>query len=243
MITSRFGCLLDCRMLLTPRHVIRSHLKNIHNGGALFVHKSTQRSPLSPQAFTAKQTAILTKSSGLKNMKPVGSEGKKRKQPLPPGNDFSTSVFYDPVVHRFRNIMMRYGNKHISRRLLDDAFELIKIKQLEKRANSSEFVETDPLKIFHIAMENAQPVIGAKTMKIRSGKIKVPFPLTASRKQFLAVNWFVEMAQELPNDYMHRQLSCVILDAYKNEGLVIKKKVQFHKLAEANRHLAHYRWW
>lgn len=159
----------------------------------------------------------------------------------------STSIFYDEVVSKFVNCMMHGGKKTASERVITDTFETIKKIQLDKyrKAENKGEIETDPLKIFHKAIENAKPVLGVQTMKKKGKNFQVPYPLPDNRRRFLAIKWFITIARNRPGNStpMSNKLSKEILDAYRNEGAVIQKKIDYHKRAELNRAFAHYRWW
>ena len=162
---------------------------------------------------------------------------------------FTTSIFYDEVVKKFVNCMMHGGKKTASEKVMTDTFEVIKKIQLAKRNKSDSKdaidVETDPLKIFHQAIDNAKPVLGVQTMKKKGKNFQVPYPLPDNRRRFLAIKWFITTARNRPGNStpMSEKLSKEILDAYRNEGAVIQKKIDYHKRAELNRAFAHYRWW
>lgn len=163
-----------------------------------------------------------------------------------PESYFSSSIFYDELVNKFVNCMMYDGKKSVSQKLMNDTFEKIKKIQLERyhKTKNAE-LELDPLKIFHVAMENAKPVLGTQTMKKKGKNFQVPYPLPENRRRFLAIKWFLTSARNRPGNStpMSEKLSKEILDAYKNEGTVIQKKTDFHKKAELHRAFAHYRWW
>ncbi|KAL7989454.1 hypothetical protein Chor_012120 [Crotalus horridus] len=126
--------------------------------------------------------------------------------------------------------------------------EAIKRKQLAKYHEADEEmkekIECNPYKIFHQAIENCQPVIGLAGI-IRGGKrYQVPTPLKISRRRFLAMDWMITECRENKHrrTFMPEKLSNELLEAFNNSGNVIKKKHELHKMAEANRAFAHYRW-
>lgn len=158
------------------------------------------------------------------------------------------SAFHDELVNKFTNCMMWDGKKSVAREIMRSAFERIKEIQLEKKHKSSEpeKVETNPLTIFYTAVENSKPIIGCQTMKKGGKNYSVPTPLPDSRRRFLAIKWLITAARDQsgPRDArMYNKLAKELLDAYNNEGAVIKKKTELHKVAEANRAFAHFRWW
>lgn len=204
------------------------------------------------QKQSREEFEIITKSSSpIENVKEStiqlsGTTDESLK--IQAANSFiSTSIFYDEVVSKFVNCMMHGGKKTASERVMTDTFETIKKIQLEKyrKAENKEEVETDPLKIFHKAIENAKPVLGVQTMKKKGKNFQVPYPLPDNRRRFLAIKWFLTTARNRPGNStpMSDKLSKELLDAYNNQGAVIQKKIDFHKRAELNRAFAHYRWW
>ncbi|XP_031454485.1 28S ribosomal protein S7, mitochondrial [Phasianus colchicus] len=184
------------------------------------------------------------------------SEEEKEKQELkavrpikaaPPS--ISSSVFSDPMISKFTNMMMKDGNKVLARSLMAQTLENIKRKQLEKyhRApdDEKETVECNPYVIFHQALKNCQPIIGLSNIT-RGGKTyQVPVPLKDNRKRFLAMKWLITECRENKHrrTLMPEKLSEELIQAFNNEGPIIKKKHVLHKMAEANRAYAHFRWW
>uniref|UniRef100_A0A8C5RR05 Small ribosomal subunit protein uS7m n=1 Tax=Laticauda laticaudata TaxID=8630 RepID=A0A8C5RR05_LATLA len=160
----------------------------------------------------------------------------------------TSSVFYDPAISRFINMMMKGGDKLLARTIMNQTLEAIKRKQLAKyhEANEEmkEKIECNPYIIFNQAIENCQPVIGLVGI-IRGGKkYQVPTPLKISRRRFLAMKWMITECRENKRrrTLMPERLSNELLEASNNSGNVIKKKHELHKMAEANRAFAHYRW-
>lgn len=206
---------------------------------AAILHQYEERLPL----VDPNELVVLTKHISKIDLKEdiLKSEGKL----LPPRSHFSCSEFYDPLVEKFTNIMMKGGRKAVSRAVLEDTLERIKTIQLAKRKKSNEPVETDPLKIFYQAVENAKPVVTVITVKRKGGSYQVPYPLPDKRKQFIAIRWFVTISRDRATNStpMSVKLSKELLDAYNNEGAIIQKKMDMHRRAETHRALANYRWW
>ncbi|XP_002734621.1 small ribosomal subunit protein uS7m-like [Saccoglossus kowalevskii] len=165
-------------------------------------------------------------------------------------NDESSSVFYDPTVAKFTNLLMKTGRKHLARNLLRETFEEIKRVQVEKyhkaAADSRGRIETNPNVIFHRALENIKPVIGLTSITRGGKSYQVPVPLKESRQRFLAMKWLLNEARNKPKpkkQHLPVRLSKEIMAAYNTEGDVIKKKYELHKQADANKAFAHFRWW
>ncbi|XP_030317452.1 28S ribosomal protein S7, mitochondrial [Calypte anna] len=160
-----------------------------------------------------------------------------------------SSVFSDPMISKFTNMMMKDGNKVLARSLMSQTLETIKRKQLEKYhkapEDEKETIECNPYVIFHQALKNCQPIIGLCSIT-RGGKTyQVPVPLKDNRKRFLAMKWLITECRENKHrrTMMPEKLSQELLQAFNNEGPIIKKKHALHKMAEANRAYAHFRWW
>uniref|UniRef100_A0A663DSS4 Small ribosomal subunit protein uS7m n=1 Tax=Aquila chrysaetos chrysaetos TaxID=223781 RepID=A0A663DSS4_AQUCH len=150
----------------------------------------------------------------------------------------STSVFSDPMIR---------SETASSLPLLQ--LEAIKRKQLEKYhkapEDEKETIECNPYVIFHQALKNCQPIIGLSSITKGGKTYQVPVPLKDNRKRFLAMKWLITECRENKNRrmLMPEKLSQELLQAFNNEGPIIKKKHVLHKMAEANRAYAHFRWW
>ncbi|NXL59944.1 RT07 protein, partial [Chordeiles acutipennis] len=161
----------------------------------------------------------------------------------------SSSVFSDPMISKFTNMMMKNGNKVLARSLMAQTLETIKRKQLEKYhkapEDEKETIECNPYVIFHQALKNCQPIIGVTNITKGGKTYQVPVPLKDNRKRFLAMKWLITECRENKNrrTMMPEKLSQELLQAFNNEGPIIKKKHVLHKMAEANRAYAHFRWW
>uniref|UniRef100_A0A8B9M8A6 Mitochondrial ribosomal protein S7 n=1 Tax=Accipiter nisus TaxID=211598 RepID=A0A8B9M8A6_9AVES len=133
--------------------------------------------------------------------------------------------------------------------VLVKTLEAIKRKQLEKYhkapEDEKEKIECNPYVIFHQALKNCQPIIGLCSITKGGKTYQVPVPLKDNRKRFLAMKWLITECRENKNRrmLMPEKLSQELLQAFNNEGPIIKKKHVLHKMAEANRAYAHFRWW
>ncbi|KAK6479666.1 28S ribosomal protein S7 [Huso huso] len=161
----------------------------------------------------------------------------------------TSSVFSDPTVSKFVNMMMEDGDKVLARSIITQTFESMKRKQVEKYhkapATEKEGIECNPYTIFHQALENCKPIIGLISIQKGGKYYQVPTPLTDSRRRFLAMKWLITECRDNKHrrTHMYEKLSQELLAAFMNEGNVIKRKHDMHKMAEANRAFAHYRWW
>ncbi|XP_041633938.1 28S ribosomal protein S7, mitochondrial [Cheilinus undulatus] len=164
-------------------------------------------------------------------------------------NSVTSSVFDDPVISKFTNMMMKHGDKVLAQEILRETLEDIKRKQVEKYHKApqgkKEEIECSPYAIFHQAIDNCKPVVGLASIQKGGKYYQVPIPLSENRRRFLAMKWMITECRENKHrrTQMYEKLSQELLAAYTKEGNVMKKKHEMHKMAEANRAYAHYRWW
>ncbi|KAG7459304.1 hypothetical protein MATL_G00209220 [Megalops atlanticus] len=159
------------------------------------------------------------------------------------------SGFSDPLVNKFINMMMKDGNKILARSIMTQTLESIKRKQVEKFHKAPDTqkmeIECNPYTIFHQALKNCKPVVGLTGIQRGGKSYQVPTPLTDSRKRYLAMKWMITECRDNKHrrTHMYEKLSQELLAAFANEGNVVKRKNDLHKMAEANRAFAHFRWW
>ncbi|XP_062265035.1 small ribosomal subunit protein uS7m [Platichthys flesus] len=164
-------------------------------------------------------------------------------------NSITSSVFNDPVLSKFINMMMKHGDKILARDIMSQTLESIKRKQVEKYHKTpqgkKEEIECNPYTIFHKALDNCKPVVGLASVQKGGKYYQVPVPLSDNRQRFLAMKWMITECRDNKHrrTHMYEKLSQELMAAYIKEGNVIKKKHEMHKMAEANRAYAHYRWW
>nr|CAG4644278.1 EOG090X0CZM [Lepidurus arcticus] len=162
-------------------------------------------------------------------------------------NDQNCSVFHDPLVSYFINIVMEGGQKALARSLLEKSFAHIKKIQLNRYhqapEDEREDIECNPNTIFHNAIANCSPVLQLTPIKRGGVVYQVPVPVTEKRSKFLAVNWLIEAAK-MKDRKVHfpENLARELVDAAASQGKVVKKKHDLHRQCEANRAYAHYRW-
>ncbi|KAF7249133.1 28S ribosomal protein S7, mitochondrial, partial [Varanus komodoensis] len=162
--------------------------------------------------------------------------------------NLSSSVFYDPLISKFTSMMMKGGDKFLARTIINQTLELIKRKQLEKYHKADEKekenIECNPYKIFHEALKNCEPIIGLSGIQKGGRVYQIPTALSDNRRRFLAMKWMITECRENKHrrTLMPEKLSQELLEAFNNVGPVIKKKHELHKMAEANRAFAHFRW-
>lgn len=152
----------------------------------------------------------------------------RERRPLPPPDFKYNSV----LVARFINKINYQGKKSLAERIVYKAFDYIKEKTGE-----------DPLKIFSQAIENARPLLEVRPRRVGGATYQVPVEVPTMRSTTLAMRWIIEAArQNRGSREFYQSLAEEIILAYKKEGSVIKRRDDLHKMAEANRAFAHYRW-
>ncbi|RMF17432.1 MAG: 30S ribosomal protein S7 [Alphaproteobacteria bacterium] len=139
--------------------------------------------------------------------------------------------FGDVVVSKFVNNLMVDGKKSAAERIVYGAFELI-----EQRA------KTDPLGVFHEALDNVRPTLEVRSRRVGGATYQVPMEVRPDRAQALAIRWMIAAARNRNEKTMKDRLAGELLDAANNRGAAVKKREDTHKMAEANKAFAHYRW-
>ena len=126
---------------------------------------------------------------------------------------------------------MLSGKKSVAQRVVYDAFETIREKTGQ-----------DPLEVFETALRNVMPVLEVKARRVGGANYQVPVEVRADRRMTLGIRWLVGYARLRGEKTMDARLSAELMDAANNTGAAIKKKEDTHKMAEANKAFAHYRW-
>ncbi|MCX8021489.1 MAG: 30S ribosomal protein S7 [Syntrophorhabdaceae bacterium] len=139
--------------------------------------------------------------------------------------------YNDILVQRLINCVMLDGKKSIAKKIVYGAFDLIESKTKE-----------DPLKAFHKALDNIKPEIEVKARRVGGATYQVPVEVRLNRKISLGIRWLIRYARERSERTMIERLASEILDACNNKGGAVKKREDTHKMAEANKAFAHYRW-
>jgi small subunit ribosomal protein S7 len=149
-----------------------------------------------------------------------------RKREIPPD-----SVYGSVLVSKFINKIMLEGKKSVAESIFYGAMDIIKEKSGE-----------DPLKVFQKALENVKPVLEVKSRRVGGATYQVPIEVRPERRLSLAFRWIIEYSRGRSEKTMMEALAAEILDAANNRGSSIKKREDTHKMAEANKAFAHYRW-
>ncbi|MEA3544980.1 MAG: 30S ribosomal protein S7 [Thermodesulfobacteriota bacterium] len=139
--------------------------------------------------------------------------------------------FGDLLVTKFVNNVMVDGKKSTAEQIVYGAFELV----AERSGN-------DPLEVFKTAMENVRPVLEVKSRRVGGSTYQVPIEVNPSRRTALAMRWITIYAKTRSEKTMRERLAGEFLDAFNNRGSAVKKREDTHRMAEANKAFAHYRW-
>ena len=140
-------------------------------------------------------------------------------------------VYNSTVVTRLVNNIMLDGKKGTAQKIVYGAFDIIKEK-----------TGKDPLEVFNEAMANIMPVLEVKARRVGGATYQVPIEVRPERRQTLGLRWLTTYSRARGERTMRERLAAEILDAVNNAGASVKKKEDTHKMAEANKAFAHYRW-
>lgn len=139
--------------------------------------------------------------------------------------------YKDLVVAKFINNLMYGGKKSTSEKIFYDALEMVEGK-----------LKKDPLEIFKKAMTNVAPVLEVKSRRVGGATYQVPIEVRSDRRQALAIRWLIRFSRSRSEKTMAERLANEFMAAFKNEGSSVKKREDTHKMAEANKAFAHFRW-
>jgi small subunit ribosomal protein S7 len=135
------------------------------------------------------------------------------------------------LLARFINKVMQRGKKGLAERIVYDALDLI-----QERSGR------EPLEVFQQAIQNSTPLLEVKPRRVGGATYQVPVQIEPQRRQSLAVRWILQSARARPGRSMAEKLAGELMDAANNTGATIKRREDTHRMAEANRAFAHYRW-
>jgi small subunit ribosomal protein S7 len=139
--------------------------------------------------------------------------------------------FQDRLVAKFINDLMRQGKKSTAEQICYGAFDQVEAK-----------LKDDPLKVFKKALDNVKPVVEVKSRRVGGATYQVPVEVRQDRRVALAMRWLIEYSRARGEKTMTEKLAGEIMDAASNRGNAVKKREDTHKMAEANKAFAHYRW-
>jgi small subunit ribosomal protein S7 len=139
--------------------------------------------------------------------------------------------FHDSLIAKFMNGIMRRGKKNLAESIFYRALDIIKDR-----------THQDPVKTFGQAMDNVKPLIEVRPRRVGGATYQVPVEVRPARKTALSIRWLISYAKQRSEKTMEEKLAGELIDAANNRGASIKKKEDTHKMAEANKAFAHYRW-
>jgi len=140
-------------------------------------------------------------------------------------------LYVNRLVAKFVNSMMRAGRKSLVERIFYKSMDIIESR-----------MKTDPLKVFKQAVDNVKPVLEVKSRRVGGATYQVPVEVRPERRQSLAIRWLLTFARERSEKTMQERLAAEFIEAANNRGAAVKKKEDTHRMAEANKAFAHYRW-
>ena len=140
-------------------------------------------------------------------------------------------VYGDFALEKVINQVMLDGKKSLAERIVYDALEIIRNKTGQ-----------DPIEVFHKAMDNVMPVLEVKARRVGGANYQVPIEVRPDRRLTLAVRWIVGYARQRGGRSMEEKLAAELMEAAEGTGSSVKKKEDTHRMAEANKAFAHYRW-
>jgi small subunit ribosomal protein S7 len=140
-------------------------------------------------------------------------------------------LYNSALLTKFINSMMEGGKRSTAQHIMYDALNVVQEK-----------TQDDPLKVFKKAVDNVKPVLEVKSRRVGGSNYQVPIEVNPNRRTSLALRWIIGFARKRPERSMVQKLAGEILDAANLRGAAIKKKDDTHRMAEANKAFAHYRW-
>ncbi len=139
--------------------------------------------------------------------------------------------FGDVVVTKFMNSIMYDGKKSVAEAIVYGALEAVETK-----------LKSDPVQVFRQALDNVAPAIEVRSRRVGGATYQVPVEVRTERRQALAIRWIISAARARNDKTMMDRLAAELMDASNNRGSAVKKREDTHRMAEANRAFAHYRW-
>lgn len=148
------------------------------------------------------------------------------KRPVDPDPKYN-----DRLIAKFINCLMRSGKKSVAERILYKSLDIIAQK-----------TKDDAVKVFKKAIENVKPALEVRSRRVGGSTYQVPMEVRPERRQALAIRWIISNARNRSEKSMAEKLAAELMDASQGRGASVKKREDLHKMAEANKAFAHYRW-
>ena len=141
------------------------------------------------------------------------------------------AIYKSRVIAKFTNTVMKGGKKGLAERIMYDMLEIVGTQ-----------TNRDSMEVFEQAMRNATPVLEVKPKRVGGATLQVPVDIKGDRRQSLAIRWLLRSARARSGRSMSEKLAAEVIDAANNTGATIKRREDTHKMAEANKAYAHYKW-
>jgi small subunit ribosomal protein S7 len=154
-----------------------------------------------------------------------------RRREVPKRETLPDPIYSSTLITKFINCMMIQGKKSVAEHIFYGALDVIKERTKE-----------DPVKVFKKALESVKPVLEVKSRRVGGATYQVPVEVPQDRRTSLAIRWIISNSRARGEKTMREKLAGEVLDASNNRGGAIKKKEDTHRMAEANKAFAHYRW-
>ncbi len=154
-----------------------------------------------------------------------------RRREVPSRPILPDSKYNNPLIAKFINSIMKDGKKSVAETIIYGAFDIMASK-----------IKETPVAVFEKAINNVEPLIEVKSRRVGGSTYQIPTEIRAARRTALAIRWLIGFAEKRQEKSMSEKMAAEFLDAYNNRGATIKKKEDTHKMAEANKAFAHYRW-
>ena len=154
-----------------------------------------------------------------------------RRSGVPKRDVLPDPVYGSKVITKLVNQVMLDGKKGTAQARVYDAFDIVKQK-----------LSLEPMDVFNQALENVKPMLEVKARRVGGSTYQVPMEIRPERRQTLAIRWLVMFARKRSEKTMKEKLAGELMDAYNNAGAAVKRKEEMHRMAEANKAFAHYRW-
>ena len=154
-----------------------------------------------------------------------------RKRSAPKKNSVIDPKYKSAIIPKLINSIMYDGKKTIAEKIVYDAMEKIKSKS-----------KNEPIDIFNEAINNIRPTVEVRSRRVGGATYQVPVEVKANRSQALAIRWLIDASRKRKDKKMSDKICFELYDAYQGKGSAIKKKEDMHRMAEANKAFAHFRW-
>lgn len=154
-----------------------------------------------------------------------------RRREVPKRRVLPDPRYGDPLITKFTNCLMRDGKKAVAEQIMYAAFDLVEERTRE-----------NPVMVFRNAVDNTKPMVEVKSRRVGGSNYQVPVEVRVERREALAIRWLISFARKRSGRTMFEKLANELMEASHNRGGAIRRKEEVHKMADANKAFAHYRW-